>query len=397
MTQNASPLPINTFQERQQALEDLLQTLVTRESPTLSKASVDALGEFVAEHMRRLGARVERRRQEKAGDHWLAHWGAESGGALMLVHLDTVHPLGTLPDMPWRVEENWIKGPGALDMKAGLAMALMAIETLIEHDRLPQERVSLLCTSDEETGSHTSQPLIEEQAQQHELVLCLEPAMPNGALKTWRKGIGAFRLRALGQAAHAGNDPPTGINAIVELAHQIPKLTQLADENEGTTINIGVIQGGTRTNVVPDNCLLRFDVRSKDLASQQKVDAALRSLQPHLEGAQLKLEGGWNRPPMPRDERMQRTFRMAQKIGEGLGLALQEDGTGGGSDANFVAPLGIPVLDGLGPIGIGAHSRRESVKRSSLPERTALLAAILTQWKAVLQSDQASSENLSGG
>jgi glutamate carboxypeptidase len=293
--------------------------------------------------------------------------------------------------------EIWIKGPGALDMKAGLAIALTAIETLIKHDQLPQERISLLCTSDEETGSHTSQALIEEQAQQHELVLCLEPAMPNGALKTWRKGIGAFRLRALGQAAHAGNDPPTGINAIVELAHQIPKLTQLADEHDSTTINIGVIQGGTRTNVVPDDCLLRLDVRVKDLAAQDAVDAALRALEPHLKGARLELEGEWNRPPMPRDERMLRTYKMAQTIGKKLGLALEEDGTGGGSDANFVAPLGIPVLDGLGPIGIGAHSKRESVKRSSLPERTALLAAILTQWKAVFRSDQAGPENPSGG
>jgi len=387
MTQPTPPLPIKTFLDRQQALEDLLQSLVTRESPTLSKAAIDALGEFVAEYMRRLGARVSRHRQEKAGDHWLGQWGPEEDGVLMLVHLDTVHPLGTLEDMPWRVEKNWIKGPGALDMKAGLAMALTAIEILIEHDRLPKERISLLCTSDEETGSHSSQVLIEEQAQQHELVLCLEPAMPNGALKTWRKGIGSFRLRALGQAAHAGNDPPTGVNAIVELAHQIPTLTQIAEEHEGTTINIGVIQGGTRTNVVPDTCVLRFDVRVKDLADQQKVEAALQTLQPYLEGARLELKGEWNRPPMPRDELMQRTFEMAHKIGESLGLALEEDGTGGGSDANFVAPLGIPVLDGLGPVGIGAHSQRESVKRSSLPERTALLAAILTQWKAASQPD----------
>ncbi|MGD8603175.1 MAG: M20 family metallopeptidase [Anaerolineales bacterium] len=393
MTQTNPPLPIKTFLDRQQALEDLLQSLVTRESPTLSKESVDALGEFVADNMRRLGARINRHQREKAGDHWLGQWGPDKGGVLMLVHLDTVHPLGTLAQMPWKVEENWIKGPGALDMKAGLAMALTAIETLSEHDLLPNERISLLCTSDEETGSHSSQGLIEEQAKQHELVLCLEPAMPNGALKTWRKGIGSFRLRARGQAAHAGNDPPTGVNAIVELAHQIPALTQFADEHQGTTINIGVIQGGTRTNVVPDTCLLRFDVRVKDLAGQQEVDAALQALQPYLEGARLELEGEWNRPPMPRDERMLRTFQMARKIGEGLGLTLKEDGTGGGSDANFVAPLGVPVLDGLGPVGIGAHSKRESVKRSSLPERTALLAAILTQWKAAFQSDQAAPEN----
>jgi glutamate carboxypeptidase len=382
MTQDITPLPVDYFQERQSELEELLEALVKHESSTLSKESVDLFGEFVADHMRRLGAEVTRYNEPSAGNHWLAQWGASPGGILMLVHLDTVHPVGTLETMPWRVEQDWIKGPGVLDMKAGLAMALTAVAALRDNEIMPPQRISLLCTSDEETGSHTSRPVIEELAQEHELVLCLEPAMPDGALKTWRKGIGVFNLDAIGQAAHAGNDPPSGVNAIVELAHQITHLTKLADANHGTTINIGVIQGGRRTNVVPDRCQVRFDVRVKDLAAQEKIDSALKELKPHLEGSRLELEGEWNRPPMPRDDVMLRTIKMAKIIAAGLGLELTEGGTGGGSDANFVAPLGIPVLDGLGPIGIGAHSIRESVKRASLPERTALLAAILSQWKA---------------
>jgi glutamate carboxypeptidase len=382
MPQDFKPLPAGYFQARQSELEELLEALVKHESPTLSKESVDIFGEFVAGHMSRLGAEVIRYKETSAGDHWLAQWGASPGGVLMLVHLDTVHPLGTLETMPWRVEQDWVKGPGVLDMKAGLAMALTAIKALSDNAILPPQRISLLCTSDEETGSHTSRPIIEELAKQHELVLCLEPALPNGALKTWRKGIGTFTLEAIGQAAHAGNDPPSGVNAIVELTHQIARLTQLAGANQGTTVNIGVIQGGKLTNVVPDRCQILFDVRVKDLAAQDKIDSALKELKPHLEGSRLELEGEWNRPPMPRDKVMLRTFAMAKTIAAGLGLELTEGGTGGGSDANFVAPLGIPVLDGLGPIGIGAHSARESVKRASLPERTALLAAILSHWKA---------------
>ena len=387
MTQHHKFLPIQYFKERQTDLEELLEALVRHESPTLAKESVDALGEFVASHMARLEARVTRYEGTSAGDQWLAQWGSAPGGVLMLVHLDTVYPVGTLETMPWRIEKEWIKGPGALDMKAGLAMALTAVQALLEKDRMPQHRISLLCTSDEETGSHTSRPVIEELAREHELVLCLEPALPNGALKTWRKGIGEFRLTALGEAAHAGNDPPSGINAIVEVAQQIPKLTRLADANQGTTINVGIIEGGTRTNVVPDRCQVRFDVRIKDLAAQEEIDAALKEFEPHLEGSKLELEGEWNRPPMPRDDLMVRTFTMAQTIAADLGVDVIEGGTGGGSDANFVAPLGIPILDGMGPIGIGAHSRRESVKRSSLPERTALLTAVLSQWKAYFEED----------
>jgi glutamate carboxypeptidase len=265
-------------------------------------------------------------------------------------------------------------------MKVSISMALTALQTLIERDRLPARRISLLCTSDEETGSHSSRSLIQELALSHELVLCMEPALPDGALKTWRKGVGLFEIKVEGKAAHAGANPGDGINAILEMAHQIPEIAALQDEEEGTTINIGRIQGGTRSNVVPAYCSVKADVRVLSMDEQLRVHTGLESLSPRTEGARIFIQGGWNRPPMPRTPLMVETFKRAQSITAQLGLQLSEGGTGGASDANFVAPLGIPVLDGLGAIGSGAHTHEEYVLSSKLVERIALLGALLISW-----------------
>lgn len=298
----------------------------------------------------------------------------------MLVHLDTVHPIGSLKTMPCVTRDGKLFGPGVLDMKGGVAMALTAIKALQQADRMPAKRVSLLCTSDEETGSHTSRGIIEDLARDHEVVFCLEPGLSDGSLKTWRKGVGIFRLKALGRAAHAGGDPENGINAILEIAHQIQRLSKLEDPESGTTLNMGVIQGGTRSNVVPNTCSLMVDLRVKTPREQERLEKALHEITPVLDGAQVLIEGEWNRPPMPRTPAIAQAFSKAQSIANKLGLKLGQGGTGGASDANFVAPLKIPLLDGLGPLGGGAHSEREFVIIESLPPRTALLAALISEW-----------------
>ena len=374
------PLPITQFEAHLPQLVALLEKLVQIESPTTSKTGLDELGRFVAAEMEARGAQVRIEPQTDAGDHQVGTWGEGQGGLLLMAHLDTVHPLGTLEHMPFRKHENRLFGPGVLDMKAGIAMALTAIEILRQNEKLRKGRLTFLCTSDEETGSRTSRALIDQIAQEHELVLCLEPALADGGLKTWRKGTLAFRVEAVGKAAHAGSNIKDGVNAILEMAHQIPGFVSLADDKSQTTVNVGVIQGGTRSNVVPDLCWLRVDVRAKTKAEGDRVLAAMLALDPILEGAEIKVKGGWNRPPMERNEQMIRTFQRAQGIAGDLGLSLSEGGSGGGSDANFVADLGVPVLDGLGAIGTGAHTKHEQIETDSLAEKTALIAALISEW-----------------
>jgi glutamate carboxypeptidase len=375
-----APLPISTFETRQDDMVSLLRSFVENESPTYDKGSVDQLGNLITEKARSLNADIEVRPQSNAGDHRIFRWGPAGRGILLLTHMDTVFPLGTLREMPIRIQDEKFFGPGALDMKAGIVLAFMAIEVLQAERCFPDRMVTLLCTSDEETGSATSRTLIEELARQHELVLCLEPALPDGSLKTWRKGIGRFTIEALGRSAHAGSEPEAGINAILEMSHHIQSVSQVADLSRGTTLNVGKIHGGTRTNVVPQRCLSVVDVRVVDQEEQDRVEQALYNLKPQLEGAQVLVKGSWNRPPMPRSDIIAETYSRTAQIGSQLGLTLTEGGTGGGSDANFVAPLGIPILDGMGAIGSGAHSPREYLELKSLKEKAALLAALLTEW-----------------
>ncbi len=373
------PIPISGFARRLDDQLAFLRALVAIESPSNDKAAVDRLGAHLEPHFRALGATVERIAQPTVGDQWIARWGDGPGGTLLLAHLDTVYPMGTLSASPWQEDGDKLLGPGVLDMKASLVIALTAVETLQQAGRLPDRAVTLLCTSDEETGSHASRRLIEDLASNSSLVLCLEPALADGSLKAERKGTGIFRLRVRGRSAHAGTDPERGINAIVEMAHQVLRLETLADPTRGTTVNVGVVQGGTRSNVVPEECRARIDVRVDTAEEGRRFEAAIAALPPVLPGAVIEVEGGMNRPPMVQTPAMARALARAQAIGRELGLSLGAGKTGGGSDANFVAPLGLPVIDGLGAVGDGAHSPREFVLRQSLPERTALLAALLSE------------------
>lgn len=374
------PLPASVFEAKLDQLIALLSSLAAIESPTDNKHAVDQVSDYILRWSQGMGAAVTRHPQSRSGDHLLLEWGSGPGGILMLAHMDTVHPLGSLQQIPIKRLDGRLHGPGVQDMKGGLAMALMAVRILLAEQRMPARRISLLCTSDEETGSSTSRLLIEALAQTHDLVLCLEPAIPDGSLKTWRKGIGVFRLDAVGRASHAGGDPENGINAIEEVCRQVPRILQLADAGMETTISVGRIAGGTRINVVPDACHAIFDIRIRLPEEQIRIDAGLAALEPILEGARIKISGEWNRPPMPRTPIIMQTFARAREIGAQLGLNLSEGGVGGGSDANFVAPLGIPLLDGLGPVGGGAHSRREFIMLDDFAQRTALLGALLSEW-----------------
>jgi glutamate carboxypeptidase len=374
-------LTIGDFVERTHELVSLTKRLVEIESPSTDKAAVDRVGAVVAAELRQLGAVVTVAEQTAVGDHVYGRWGASGrDGVLLMCHMDTVFDLGTLARQPLREAEGRLYGPGANDMKASIAMALTALR-MLKHQKLwPTRPVTALFTSDEEIGSDHSRALIETLAREAALVLCLEPCLADGSLKTARKGIGGMTITTRGRASHAGVDHAGGRNAIEELAHHILAAQRLTDYEKGTTVNVGVVRGGTRANVVPEEASVEADFRVASADELERVMQWMQTRAPVLPGTSVSVQGGINRPPMPRDETMQKTFLRAQAIAQTLGLKIGEGSTGGGSDANFVAPLGVPVLDGLGALGNGAHSEREHVVITSLPERAALLAALVSEW-----------------
>lgn len=363
----------------------LLKTLVETESPSHDKAAVDRLGAIVAEEARKLGAQIEIIPNRETGDHVLANF-PHSGSAdevhsqpiLLLCHMDTVFPRGTIDAFPHREAGGMISGPGTLDMKAGIVIALAAIEE-VQNSGLSRP-VTLLCTSDEEIGSHTSRSHIERLSKESALVLVLEGGLIDGALKTWRKGVGEFRVRTRGRAAHSGGDHEKGRNAIEEMAYQVIAIQKLTDYSKQTTLNVGVIQGGTVSNVVPEEAVIQVDVRVMEPGEWERLEADMRRLKPVLDGTSIEITGALNRPPMPFDETMKATFEKARSIASQIGMELKAGGTGGASDGNFIAPLGIPVLDGLGAVGEGYHSEREYILADSLESRTQLVAALLRYW-----------------
>lgn len=358
--------------------KSFLKNLVEIESPSHDKAAVDRVGAVVADEARRLGAQVEVISNKETGDHVMSKWGSGGDGILLLCHMDTVFPIGTLTKMPYREADGKIFGPGVLDMKSGIVISLAAIE---EAQRQGLNRpVTLLCTSDEETGSHTSREHIERLAKESALVFVLESALVDGSLKTWRKGTGEFFVKTKGRAAHAGGDHEKGRNAIEEMAHQVIAVQKMTDYARQTTLNVGVIHGGTVSNVVPEEANIKVDVRVMQPGEWERIESEMMKLKPVLDGTSLEIEGDLNRPPMPFDETMKITFEKAKAIAAEIGMELKAGGSGGGSDANFVAPFGIPVLDGMGAVGEGYHSEREYIFADSLDERVKLLSTLLLNW-----------------
>jgi glutamate carboxypeptidase len=367
------------FENKKQEMIALLKKLVEIESPSNDKAAVNRVGAVVAQECRRMGANVEIVPNTVTGDHVVARWGSGPGGILLMHHMDTVFPLGTLEHMPFCEKGEKIFGPGVLDMKGGIVISMTAVAALQESGALKRP-VTLLVTSDEEIGSSTSHELIEQLAREASLVLVMESGLLDGSLKTWRKGVGDFIVTVKGRAAHAGGAHEEGRNAIEEMAHQILAIQKMTDYARGTTLNVGVIKGGTVSNVVPDEAVVEVDFRVLHPEEADRISAAMQALKPVTPDTSLQVSGGLNRPPMPNNELMKATFEKARRIAAQVGLELKAGGSGGGSDGNFVAPLGIPLLDGMGTYGEGLHSEREYIFTRSLSERAALAAALIQEW-----------------
>jgi glutamate carboxypeptidase len=355
----------------------LLETMVNMDSPSPDKTLVDRFSRFAGSQFEAIGGHVEYVPSERFGDHLLARFdgGPSTERVMLLGHTDTVFSEGEVARRPFRIADGRATGPGVFDMKAGIALMWSALKALAP---LPRP-VTVLLTSDEEIGSPSSRDLILKEAASARAVLVLEPSLPGGALKTSRKGVGRFTIKATGRAAHAGIDPERGVNAIEEIAHQVLELRRLSDPSRGTTVTVGMVQGGTRVNVVPAEAAVEVDVRVSDNEEAARISEAIRGLQPYLAGATLQIRGGINRPPMERTADTARLFALAQQIGVELGVSIDEGSTGGASDGNFTSAMGIPTLDGLGPIGGGAHSLDEFVDVTSLPERAALVAGLIAR------------------
>lgn len=368
------------FEQRRDQMVDTIRRLVEIESPSDNKQAVDRISAFVAEEFAALGGRAQFHRVADFGNHLQVDFEGETQQkpVLLLGHYDTVYPTGSLATMPCRVGNGRLWGPGVLDMKSGIALMLYALEGLQAlHGRLSRP-VTVLLVSDEEIGSDTSRHLTENLAKQSSAVLVLEPSYgPKGALKTARKGVGEYLLKVTGVASHSGLDFEKGQSAIVEMAQQIGAISKLVDLKRGLTLNVGLVQGGTRVNVVAAEATASLDVRIARMKDAAGIDRKLRSLRPFNRKCKVEVTGGINRPPLERNAGVAMLYSRANVIAKELGWKLTEAAVGGGSDGNFTAGLGIPTLDGLGGVGDGAHALHEFIVVSELPRRAALLAGLI--------------------
>ncbi|MBX6367056.1 MAG: M20/M25/M40 family metallo-hydrolase [Rhodospirillales bacterium] len=351
------------------------------ESPSTDGAAVNRLVDKVAVQLAQIGARVERvPGRDGFGDHIRARspWGGDGPGIVVLGHLDTVWPNGTLRRRPVTVEGDKVFGPGIYDMKSGDHIAFYAYRHLVRQGRETKLPVTFLFVSEEEVGSPTSRALIEETARNAKYVLVMEPGRPGGAVVTSRKAVGRFDLRVRGVSAHAGAAHENGRSAVAELARQILALEAMTDYARGITVNVGVASGGTPgfANVVPDQAAAEIDFRAPDLASSDEMVRRISGLAPLGKDVSVEVSGGINRPPFEKHEGVTRLYEHAKRCAEELGQELPEVSTGGGSDGNFTAALGVPTLDGLGAVGAGAHAEHEHILVSSLEPRVRLMVKL---------------------
>lgn len=371
------------FIKQQSKIVKTISQLVEIESPSDLKQAVDRLGTVLASRFAELGGRVRVHLAEKFGNHLQVEFKGRGPGnqkpVLLLGHMDTVYPVGTISNMRCRVAKDRLYGPGVLDMKSGIALALHSIEAMLKWNggKLPRP-VTILLVSDEEVGSTSSREITETLARESSAVLVLEPAQ-GLAVKTARKGICEYTLKVTGKAAHSGLDFEKGQSAIVELAKQIWQISQLVDLKRGITLNVGKISGGTRANVVAAEATAVMDVRVSRMGDALEIDDKLRALKVFNRNCAIAVSGGMNRPPMERSAGGAALYEKASVVANQLGWKLEEAAVGGGSDGNFTAALGIPTLDGLGGVGEGAHAEHESVVISELPKRAALLAGLISQ------------------
>ncbi|HEU0119763.1 MAG TPA: M20 family metallopeptidase [Bryobacteraceae bacterium] len=363
------------------AIIETIRQMVEVESPSDNRDAVNRHVEQLSD-MLAGEAKLTRKKGAPYGDHLLVEFQLpgkkKSGQILALGHTDTVYPLGILQTMPWRVSDGRLWGPGVLDMKGGVAFFIHAMRALRELDIPVASKVVLQLNSDEEVGSHSSRALTEAMAKKSKCVLVLEPGTGlTGKLKTARKGVGGYQVTVHGKASHAGVDFTNGANAIVELARQIERIAGFTDLSKGLTVNPGVVGGGTRTNVVPAIATVEVDIRVARLRDAAALEKKFRGLRAVDKRCRVEVEGELNRPPMERTKEIAALFRKAKELAAELGVELEESATGGGSDGNFTAALGIPTLDGLGTVGEGAHAVNESILIDRIADRTALLAKLV--------------------
>lgn len=366
------------LRERRDRMTGLLRELVEMETPSRDPGTQGPGLDLLERELRRAGLRTRRLPGRDTGGHLFARSG-EAGcpAQLLLGHLDTVWPVGTLAGMPAVVEGGRMRGPGVFDMKAGLVQMVFALSTLDALGLRPGVEPAVLITTDEEIGSPESERWIRALARRSCRAFVLEPSLaPSGALKTARKGTGRFEIRVVGRAAHAGLAPEEGASAIQELTHVVQRLHALSDPGEGVAVNVGQIEGGQRPNVVAPEARAVVDVRVPTGQAATRVEAAIRSLEPTTPGTRLVVDGGMRRPPMERTHGTRRLWDAARRLAEELGLELQEARAGGASDGNLTSQF-VPTLDGLGPVGDGAHASHEYVELDRMPERSALLALLL--------------------
>ena len=369
------------FEERRDAILETTRQLVEVESPSDNKTAVDRLGSLLAGRFEKLGGHSKFHKVQDFGNHLQVDFPGRRGGkpVLLLGHFDTVYPLGTLANMPCKIADGKLTGPGVLDMKSGIAMMLHSIQALRDwhSDALPRP-VTILLVTDEEIGSDSSRRITESLARNSSAVLVLEPSFGlKGAVKTARKGVGEYVIEITGVAAHSGLDFEKGENAILELARQVLEIPKLIDKKRGLTLNVGLIKGGTRVNVIPDSASAIVDVRVTSMKDAAQIEKKLRALKPFNKKCKIAIKGGVNRPPMERNQGVSALFDQASAIAKQLGWKLEEAAVGGGSDGNFTAGLGIPTLDGMGGVGDGAHATHEFILTDELPRRTAWLAQMI--------------------
>jgi len=368
------------FEDRREQIVASIRELVEIESPSDNKPAVDQMAELTAGNFAAIGGQVRLHRADSFGNHLQVDFGGRMGGkpVLLLGHYDTVYPLGTLATMPCRLKDGKLSGPGVLDMKSGIALMLSAIAGLRDwHGELPRP-VTVFLVSDEEVGSDSSREITEQLAKRSAGVLVAEPSYgAKGAVKTARKGVGDYRIKITGKASHAGLDFEKGVNAIVELARQVEKVTAFTDLKRGLTVNVGIIGGGSRVNVVPAEATAEIDVRIARMKDAAGIEKKMRGLRAFNRKCRVEVSGGINRPPMERTAGVAGLYGKAVAIARELGWKLEEAGVGGGSDGNFTAALGIPTLDGLGAVGDGAHASHEHIVVSELPRRAALMAGLI--------------------
>jgi len=374
---------LSYFDAHRSEMLEFTRWLVEQESMSREPEATRRIAEKLGESLAATGVSVELLNDPRYGSTLRARCNhasdeAPDDGQLLVVgHLDTVWPIGTLAARPFRVEGNLAFGPGIFDMKSGVMLAAFAIRAINELGLVTKRRTTLLMTCDEETGSHFSRDIIEEEGRRSHAALVLEPPIPGGTIKTGRKGVGEFEIIIHGRSAHAGNDPRAGINAITEMAHQILAIDKLNDYERGTTVNVGVARGGVLSNVIPSEARAFVDMRFRTTDEGDRITHAMSHLQPVLDGARIEMRGGINRPPLVRTAATGELFENARSLASEIGFDLKEGSVGGGSDGNFIAALGVPVLDGLGVDGAGAHAEHEHILVSDIPRRAALLTRLV--------------------